>query len=68
MNYNETIQTLNEFYEDCLKFWKKEGKGAEHAIRDIEFLEHDPFSPSGKKLDTKAKSDFINQKRNSLGL
>lgn len=56
MNYTQTLETLSYFFADCAKFWKYD---IEKAIKDVENVKRDPFSPRGKKLDKQAKADFI---------
>lgn len=59
MNYNDTIVTLSNFYRECAAHWERESGTLEDAIKDVERLEYDPFSPFGKKLNEEAKRDFI---------
>ena len=56
MNYFETIEQLSYFFADCAKFWNGD---AYKALDDVRNIDHDPFSPNGKRLDEEAKSDFI---------
>ena len=57
MNYIETLDTLSKFFADCVKFWPND---LQNAIKDVERVKRDPYSPRGKKLDKTAKQDFIN--------
>ena len=61
MTYSKTFETLGIFFEECLKFWKRENVANPLAmtIKDIERLEHNPHSPSGDKLHEEAKNDFV---------
>ena len=60
-NYQETTEILKRFYEDCLKFWKRENveNTAEYVLKDLSRISTDPFSPNGEKLDKQAISDFV---------
>lgn len=59
MNYNETLETLTDFYRDCVRFWMREGKSIDNALRDVENITTNPYSPNGELLDVEAKNDFI---------
>ena len=62
LTYSETMKTMLAFYEDCFKFWQREGldniASAKKALVDVISIERDPFSPSGSYLDGEAKDDF----------
>lgn len=63
LNHDQTYSILGEFFNACLKFWWSAGKDQrtawEWAIRDIEGITTDPYSPQGELLDTEAKDLFI---------
>lgn len=63
MGYDKTLIKLDVFYSDCVDFWLESGKGGREAhflaMKDVEGITHDPFSPNGDQLDPKAKEDFI---------
>ena len=67
LNAERTKEIINSFYEDCVKFWIREGRETTEArrlaIRDCEELKHDPFSPCGEELDLKAKDEFLEKLR-----
>ena len=68
MNEKETYEILSRFYIDCLKFWNKEVnergfatdlKIEELAIKDIENIKNNPYSPNGKVLDIETKEKWV---------
>ena len=71
LNQKETQLVLGQFFNACLKFWWSAGKGKrdafELAIKDIEGLVSDPYSPQGKLLDVETKVEFIRYKKMDLG-
>ena len=68
----KTWDILNEFYNDCLNFWKKQLNNSEppeiYALKDVENIQCNPFSPNGEKLDTITKEKWISEKRKKLNL
>lgn len=60
-NFEETTEILKKFYEDCLRFWKRENVQDAHlnALKDIERITTDPYSPNGEKLNKDALNAFI---------
>ena len=71
LNHEQTHSILSQFFNACLKFWWSAGKDKrtawEWAIRDIEELTTDPYSPHGDKLDVEAKALFIKYRKMDLG-
>ena len=67
----ETQIALENFFNDCVNFWK--GQGYEYkeafklAIEDTIKITTDPFSPHGDKLDLNTKEKFINYREMDLG-
>lgn len=72
LSIEETLKTLDAFYEDCLTFWKQEienkkkngitleKSAKEYALNDVKNIKHDPFSPKGKLLDSDSKEQWLN--------
>lgn len=58
--YEETMKICEEFYPNCIKFWEQQRHSFPEsmALTDISRLQHDPYSPTGAKLDRKAVIDF----------
>ena len=71
MPYYESYKKLEQVYFECMGFWEKEGKNNltahKYAMKDIEYMEHDPFSPNGDLLDPDAKADFWRHYTASVG-
>lgn len=67
-NYQETMEILKEFYEDCVRFHEKENPklAKVRAIKDLYSVQHNPFSPVAVFIDPTAKADFIEQKTSEL--
>ncbi|ALX47561.1 hypothetical protein [Lentibacillus amyloliquefaciens] len=71
-----TEQLLDDFYDDCLSFWKRENdkkfnfalakSPEELALQDISSLEHNPTIPNGDLLDKETKQKWLQEKRNEL--
>lgn len=70
LNEKETQIILEQFFEDCKRHWEYAGyderKAFEFALSDVEFLERDPFSPFGNKLDQETKEKFVKYRRQDL--
>lgn len=73
----ETNEILNRFYEDCVKFWGKEinERGYETdftvevlAVKDIEAISTNPFSPQGDALDVETHKQWISKKYAELNV
>lgn len=68
LTVQETVKVLLPFYEDCVKFWLREGKpksvASDMAIADIERLNTNPFEPNGDWLNQEAKNYFIEYMEN----
>ena len=60
-NFEETTDILKKFYEDCLRFWKRENVQDAYlnALKDVERITTDPYSPNGEKLNKDALNAFI---------
>jgi hypothetical protein len=67
LSYNESIEVLAAFYKNCKQFWLSVGKDAMEAnklaLRDVEHITKDPFSPNGDAIDPLAKGEILDQKR-----
>lgn len=64
LSYDKSYKLVEQFYYDCLNFWKKEGKGGEAyelAKLDVLRITTNPFEPQGDKLNEQAKQDFFNK-------
>lgn len=72
LSKRETELVMEQFFNDCLNFWKREGYDSrnafEKALNDVRSLERDPFSPCGDKLDEEAKLKFIHYREMDLGV
>lgn len=68
LTVQETVKVLLPFYEDCVKFWLREGKvkpvAVEMALKDIESLNTNPFEPNGDWLNQEAKQAFMEYMEN----
>ena len=66
----ETEIILNQFFTECVAFWKRNGKtereSFENALHDIEDIKHNPYTPHGDLLDVDAREKFINDKKLNL--
>ena len=64
LDYNKTYEVVTQFYLDCVKFWKKQGKDVleahDLAEKEVAAITTNSFSPKGEELDPKAKEDFLN--------
>lgn len=71
-----TERILNQFYDDCFQFWKKEKERGnisdntssieELALNDVRNVKTNPFSVKGQRLDVETKENWIIEKQNSL--
>lgn len=74
MNAKETKKLLKEFAWECYEFWANELNIDDDrevwlkAIKDVEGVTHNPFSPQGELLDAEAKAEFIQQLKQDLGI
>lgn len=63
MNFIATVEVLITAYQDCEKFWIREGKSETEAKilarKDIEGMTTNPFSPKGEQLNEEAKIGFL---------
>lgn len=61
----ETTLILTKFYGECVTYWKNEGKDKDEAkslaIKDVESITTDPFSPTGAALNDESKQQFLAQ-------
>ena len=71
LNEKETQAILEQFFGECMNFWKRQGHEIKEAfafaIEDVEKINNDPYVPHGKKLDAKTKEDFIHYRKMDLG-
>lgn len=57
LSAKETQKVLDEHYEECLKFWKREKENGQDvepekmAYVDVKTLNNDPREPKGALLD-----------------
>lgn len=74
---NETRIVLEEFYESCIRFWKREKECnsenydfeinvEKQALKDVKGISTNPFSPNGGKLDTSIKTLFLMEKSKEI--
>lgn len=74
LNAEETKKLLKEFAWECYEFWANELNTDDDkevwlkAIKDIEEVTHNPFTPQGDLLDVEAKAEFIKQLKFDLGI
>lgn len=63
----ETIDLLNNFFEDCFAFWVRQGKknreAFELALNETSQVQRNPFSPMGDLIDQDAKQKYIAKMR-----
>ena len=63
MTIKDTVQALVPFFIDCVNYWEGCGKemneAVECALKDMENIKCDPFSPSGAYLHDSAKHIVI---------
>lgn len=75
LSYEETYKILENFFEDCERFWKNEKQNypqnykeeidvKQNTLRDVLNLKNNPYSPKGKSLNPIAKADFL--KKNNM--
>lgn len=71
LNEQETQLVMENFFRDCLNFWRRsvndEREAFEKALNDIRRITTDPFSPCGDGLDGETKRKFINYREMDLG-
>lgn len=71
LSVKETEIRLENFFKDCLAFWKREGyddrEAFELALSDTKTIKKDPFSPMGEELDAETKNKFIHYRTMDLG-
>lgn len=62
-DYKETLNILEEFYQDCYSYWmaqgKKEGVAEGKALNDVGNVKRNPLVPDGDLLDKEAQKDFL---------
>lgn len=72
LNEKETELVLENFFRDCLEFWRRNVNDERlvfmKALDDIKGITSDPFSPCGDKLDIKTKEAFIRYREMDLGI
>ena len=63
INRNDTMALLDNFFNDCLVFWKREGKSQNEAfdlaLKDVSHVIYNPFEPNGDLLDVGGKEEYI---------
>jgi hypothetical protein len=71
LSKRETQLVLEQFFTDCVKFQKKDGKNEREAymaaIQDIYSINHNPYSPQGEELNQEAKTEFLRIRLTDLG-
>lgn len=72
LNVQETQLVMENFFRDCLNFWRRstndEREAFEKALDDTRRIMTDPFSPCGGKLDMETKEKFIKYREMDLGM
>lgn len=72
LNEQETQLVMENFFRDCLNFWRRstndEREAFEKALNDTRCIMTDPFSPCGDKLDVVTKEKFIKYREMDLGI
>ena len=67
----ETEIILNQFFGECINFWKHNGKTGresfENALNDIKSINRNPYEPHGDLLDVETKQKFIEYRTMDLG-
>lgn len=67
----KTQLVMEQFFNDCLKFWYKKGyderKAFEMALNDTKNITTDPYSPFGDKLHEETRIKFIQYREIDLG-
>ena len=70
LNKKETQKILEEFFIDCLKYWRSvlndERTAFKRAISDVECITRNPFSPQGELLNEEAKIEFVKYRNMDL--
>ena len=63
LSKTKTLEILESFSKECLRFWLAQGKSNEEAhegmIRDIKDLKHNPYVPCGEAIDLAVRNEFI---------
>ena len=71
LDKRETKIVLERFFNDCLKFWTRQGcderEAFEKSLADIKAIKNDPFYPRGRVLNEEAKLNFIRYREMDLG-
>lgn len=71
LDANKTQMILEDFFNDCYKFWKSRGhserKAYALAVEDTAKIKRNPFAPIGDKLDPETKEKFIAYRYQDLG-
>ena len=74
LNAKETKRLLKEMAWSCYEFWVNELETYNdkevwpNVIKDLEVTNHDPFSPQGEILDAEAKTEFMKELKQNLGI
>lgn len=72
LNQHETQLVMENFFRDCLNFWRRnandEREAFDKALNDVRRITTDPFSPHGDKLDAETKEKFIRYREMDLGM
>ena len=72
LNVQETQLVMENFFRDCLNFWRRstndELEAFERALNDTRRIMTDPFSPCGDRLDVETKEKFIKYREMDLGM
>ena len=70
LNARQTQIILEDFFNDCYKFWRSRGHSERKAyaltIEDTIRLKRNPFVPIGGKLDPETKEKFIEYRYQDL--
>jgi hypothetical protein len=75
LNAKETYYVLVRHFNDCYKYWLRQGNGYKNrheafklALEDIKCMKYDPFTPCGDELDPEAHANFIKYREMDLGI
>lgn len=68
LGVEETKKVLDKFYRECLSFWEREKEKGydvdvkEFALKDVQNLEREPWSPKGALLDKDVVLKWVQDK------
>ena len=72
LSKHETLVIMDDFFRDCLGFWRRnvddEREAFKKALNDVRDITTNPFSPHGDTLDAEAKEKYIKNREIDLGI